>query len=531
MTAARRMTLPRPALAAALAAALWLPATAGIAQQAAADQGSAEHGGVPVPPAGTPPVPFTPVQAELFNYPGSLSNAWADFDNDGDLDLAVSTKAGEVRLYRNDGGTFTSIGEAAGLPMAAHELRGLSWGDYDGDGWLDLLGGATDPKQPTLVFRNLGNGRFEEVGAAIGLGFSGRSARQTSWVDIDGDGDLDLYAADRIGPNRVLLNTGGSFAQAHADEGVSDARATVGACWFDYNQDGRLDLFLANQSGDTDALWRNDGGSFTDVAAEAGVANAGRSKSEGGVGCAVGDYDNDGLLDLFVPNYGANRLYRNKGDGTFEDVSVQTGVSFVNHSVGAAWGDYDNDGWLDLSLMAYEGPPGEQVPTNALLHSEPDGAGGRRFVNVLARDSVVNAGDHGVQWVDFDRDGLLDLSLTDGYGPTGGHPVFRNTLGADVARRSLAVLVLDAHGHFTKVGSEARLRDAAGTVIATRQVGSGDGYNTQSALPVHFGLAELAPVTVEVTFLTGGVRKAVTLEDVDPAAYAGKALVVREPAP
>ena len=138
-----------------------------------------------------------------------------------------------------------------------------------------------------------------------------------------------------------------------------------------------------------------------------------------------------------MPSYGANGLFRNRGDGTFEEEAAKAGVDFVNHSVGAAWGDYDNDGWLDLSLMAYEGPVGEQVPTNALLHSEPDGTGGRRFVNVLARTSPVNAGDHGVQWVDYDRDGLLDLSLTDGYGPTGGHPVFRNTLGAELENLTL----------------------------------------------------------------------------------------------
>lgn len=503
----------------ALACALLLPVAA---------TGQA-HDGVPQPPAGAPAVPFTAVQAELFNYPGSLSNAWADFDGDGDLDLAVSTKAGELRLYRNDDGTFISIGEAAGLPMQAHELRGLSWGDYDGDGLPDLLGGATDPKQPTLVFRNLGDGRFQDVGEAIGLNFSGRSARQTSWVDIDNDGDVDLYAADRIGANRLMLNNGGTFTQALAEDGVSDPRATVGACWFDHDGDGDLDVFLANQSGDADALWRNDGGSFTDVAAEAGVASPGRTKAEGGVGCAVGDYDNDGLLDLFVPNYGANGLFRNRGDGTFEDVAAKTGVDFVNHSVGAAWGDYDNDGWLDLSLMAYEGPTGEQVPTNALLHNEPDGAGGRRFVNVLARTSPVNAGDHGVQWVDYDRDGLLDLSLTDGYGPTGGHPLFRNTLPAELGRRSLSVLVLDAQGHFTQSGAEVRLRDTTGQVIATRQVGTGDGYNTQSALPVHFGLPQLAPVTVEVTFLTATGRKVHSLPGINPADHAGRSLIVQAP--
>lgn len=488
--------------------------------------------GVPLPPADAPALPFEAVQRDMLAVVGSLSNAWGDFDRDGDPDLAVSLKSGEVRLYRNDRGTLVSVGAALGLPQQGHELRGLSWGDYDGDGWLDLLGGATDPKMPTLVFRNRGGATFEEVGAAIGLGFAGRSARQTSWVDYDNDGDLDVYAANRIGPNSLWRNDGGRFTQVMADAGISDARPTVGACWFDYDEDGDLDVFLANQSGAADALWRNDGGAFTDVAVQAGVAGPPRRKEEGGVGCAVGDYDNDGRLDLFVPNYGNNQLYRNRGNGTFEDVSSTVGVAFDNHGVGAAWGDYDNDGWLDLSIMAYEGPVGQQVPTNALLHNEPDGKGGRRFVQLLPRTSPVNAGDHGVQWVDMDANGALDLSITDGYGPEGGHFVFRNTLEKADATRSLQVLVLDSNGRFTRAGAEVRLRDAAGAVIATRQVSTGDGYNTQSALPVHFGLASRSPVAVEVTFMNLQGRRTQRIARVDPARYAGKVLIVREdPAP
>lgn len=515
----RRSSVSRRPLAALLPLCLLL---------AAAPQGDEPGHGVPLPAAGTTAPAFQPVQADLFGVVGSLSNAWGDMDNDGDLDFAVSLKSGEVRLYRNDGGTFVSVGAAMGLPTAAHELRGLSWGDYDGDGWLDLLGGATDPKQPTLVFHNRKGKGFEEVGAAIGLGFAGRSARQTSWVDYDNDGDLDLYAADRIGPNRLMRNDGGRFTQVFAGTGVSDPRPTVGACWFDYDADGDLDLFLANQSGAKDALWRNDGGSFVDVAEQAGVAGPARTKEEGGVGCAIGDYDNDGRLDLFVPNYGPNALYRNRGDGTFENVSVATGVGFANHGVGAAWGDYDNDGWLDLSIMAYEGPVGKQEPTNALLHNESDGKGGRRFVNVLPRNNAMNAGDHGVQWVDYDRDGALDLSITDGYGPVGGHFLFRNLLPAAAAARSLSVLVLDARGHFTRPGAEVRLRDARGRILATRQVGTGDGYNTQSAQPVHFGLATTAPVTVEVTWLRGGKRVVQRRSGITAAAYRGRSLVIRE---
>ena len=113
-----------------------------------------------------------------------------------------------------------------------------------------------------------------------------------------------------------------------------------------------------------------------------------RTKDEGGVGCAIGDYDNDGDLDIFVPNYGHNQLYRNNGNGTFTEVAQDAWRGVENHAVGADWGDYDNDGDLDLSVISYEGAVGAQTPLNALFRN--DGAKG--FVNVLTKDSPLNAG-------------------------------------------------------------------------------------------------------------------------------------------
>jgi ASPIC and UnbV len=195
-----------------------------------------------------------------------------------------------------------------------------------------------------------------------------------------------------------------------------------------------------------------------------------------------------------------------------------------NHAVGSDWGDYDNDGDLDLSVISYVGAPGAQQPQNALFRND----GGAGFVNVLAGDSPLNAADHASQFVDFDGDGGIDLSVTDGYGPKGGHFLFRNTSPADVKARSLSVIVLDAKGHHTRFGAEVRLRDASGRVLGTRQVLTGGGYNSQRAAPVHFGLARLEPVTVEVTFMSNSGRKVQALRNVRPADYAGKSLVVRQ---
>lgn len=471
---------------------------------------------------------FTSIQPETFSVPGSLSNAWGDFDNDGDLDLAVSLKGGEVRLYRNDKGVLTNIGAVVGLPTSGKEIRGVSWGDYDGDGYLDLLGGSNVmpiDQNRSFIWRNEGGKRFAEVAEKIGLTIPGRISRQANWVDYDNDGQVDLYASNRAGPNQLFHNEGGVFRQVFADNGVTDGRPTVGSCWFDYNHDGKLDLFLANQSGATDALWRNDGEkSFTDVAPSLGLNAPGRAKEEGGVGCAVGDYDNDGNLDLFVAVYGASLLYRNKGDGTFEEVGKAAGVADPGHAVGAAWGDYDNDGYLDLYVTSYEGEAGKQTPLDRLYHN--NGKGG--FDQVLTRDSLLNAGDHGVEWIDYNGDGALDLSVMRGYSPVGGHFLFRNDLQGPARSRSLSVLVLDAKGHYTRAGAEVRLYDKAGKILATRPVSTGGGYNAQSAAPVHFGLKSFEPVTVEVSFMSNGGVKKKTVRGVDPRAFAKKPLVIHE---
>jgi FG-GAP-like repeat/ASPIC and UnbV len=471
---------------------------------------------------------FTAIQRETFSVPGSLSNAWADFDNDGDLDLAVSLKGGEVRLYRNDKGVLTNIGAAVGLPTTGKEVRGLSWGDYDGDGYLDLLGGSNVmpiDQNRSFIWKNQGGKHFVEVAEKIGLTIPNRISRQANWVDYDNDGQVDLYASNRAGPNQLFHNEGGLFRQVFADNGVTDSRPTVGSCWFDYNRDGKLDLFLANQSGATDALWRNDGEKgFTDVAPSLGLDAPGRAKEEGGVGCAIGDYDNDGHLDIFVAVYGADLLYRNKGDGTFEEVGKAAGVADTGHAVGAAWGDYDNDGYLDLYVTSYEGEAGKQTPLDLLYHN--NGKGG--FDQVLTRESLLNAGDHGVEWIDYDGDGALDLSVMRGYSPVGGHFLFHNDLQGPARGRSLSVLVLDAKGHYTRAGAEVRLYDKAGKILASRLVSTGGGYNAQSAAPVHFGLKSFELVTVEVSFMSSGGVKKKTVRGVDPRAFSKKPLILRE---
>ena len=479
-------------------------------------------------PASAQEPSMTSIQTALLAMPGSLSNSWGDFDNDGDLDLAVSLKSGEVRLYRNDEGVLVSVGAAMGLPTKGGEFRGVSWGDYNGDGWIDLFAGATVATNNSALFKNDGGKKFVDVAAEVGLLVPGRSSRQNNWVDYDNDGDLDLYATDRGKANRLYRNDGGKFVQAFADGPPTVTSSTVGACWLDYDKDGDLDLFLGNQSGKADQMLRNDGDKgFVDVAPELGMTSLPRTRAEGGVGCAISDFDRDGELDIFVPNYGHNALWKGDGKGGFKNVAQEMGVGVENHAVGPAWGDYDNDGYPDLAVMSYIGEDTtKSTPKDSLWHNE----GGKKFVNVLADNSPLHAGDHGVAFVDYNNDGAVDLSVARGYTEVGSHAVFRNMLPAAKAKQSLSVMVLDAKGHHTQAGAEVRLYDSAGKILGANQVNTGGGYNSQHAAPVHFGVPGQTRVTVEVTFMSKTGRKVHRVPNVSLANYYGKSLIVRRPA-
>lgn len=464
---------------------------------------------------------FSPVETDVFKDAKALSNSWGDYDSDGDLDLVISFAAGNIRLYENERGRFTNIGPEMGLPTAGKETRSVAWGDYNADGYLDLYVGSN--RNGNELYRNDAGKGFTEVGVSLGVDIPHVSTRQISWIDYDNNGSVDLFVADRVGANYLFKNDNGVFSDVSSDVGLADARPTVGACWFDYDSDGLLDLFLTNQSGTEDALYKNLGGTFKDVAPELGMVGGVRTTSEGGVDCTVGDYDNDGDFDLFVATYGRNYLYRNDGQGGFKEVSVDMGIDGDDHMVGASWADYDNDGYLDLYMAGYEGPSDDRHPTDRLFHND-----GTKFNEVDISSSPLNGADHGVQWADFDMDGDLDISLTEGYNIKGHHPLLRNELDPERAKSSLQITVLDQKGLPSRAGAEVRLSGSLGNLLGTRLVATGDGYNSHSNGPVHFGLAKLETLTVEVTFLTPSGRITQTVEGVDPANFFGTSLTIKQ---
>ena len=458
------------------------------------DQGAPRRAGDPLQPT------FTAVQPDLFSAPGGQPNAWADYDNDGDLDLFVGFRGGPDRLYRNDDGHFVDVAALVGVAEPA-ETRAAAWGDFNGDGHLDLYTGfPANVDLPNRLYRNDGDGtHFTEVAADMGVGIEGATTRQPVWVDYDQDGDVDLFVAVRDQVNRLFRNDGDRFTDVSEETGLDDPRRAVGVVWFDMDTDGDLDLFVANQNGDTDGFFRNDEGRFTDVAPELGMDWPGRGEAYGSVGPAVGDYDNDGDLDLFVASYGPDVLWQNQGDGTFADVAPGSPLAGDHHSVAAAWGDYDNDGRADLYVGAYLSSVAEEP--DHLFRNDASG-----FEGVTPAPFVEKGASHGVAWADFDGDGDLDLALANN-NAEGAHPLYRNELTPRPGS-SLQVMVLDARGRPTLPGAEVRLFDAeSGRLLGTRLVDAGGGYCSQGASPAHFGLAEgTGPVQVEVTSFRDGAR-------------------------
>lgn len=464
---------------------------------------------------------FTRVQPDTFGANMALSNAWGDYDNDGDLDLVVAFKGGDVRLYNNEFGGFTNVGPALGLPTDGKERRAIAWGDYDGDGYLDLYVGSN--RQGNELFRNNKSQGFTDMTQEMGLAIERVSTRQISWVDFDNSGTLDLFVADRVGPNILFSNTGGNFKDVSLEVGLADTRATVGACWFDYDQDGLLDLFLANQGTGKDALYKNTGSGFVDIANSLGLEGGPRERSDGGVDCTVGDFNNDGYLDLFVATYGFNKLYQNDGAGGFNEVSNMMGISGNDHMVGASWGDFNNDGHLDLFVAGYHDDDGVRSPHDRFFQNL-----GSKFKELDVDKTVLNGGDHGVQWADFDADGDLDLSLTEGYNIAGRHPLIRNDLPESARFQSLYVNVTDAEGVANRAGAEIRIYDVRDQLLGLRMVSTGDGYNSHSNQAVHFGLPGQESVTIEATFLTAEGRKTQRYENVRPADYFGEFITIRQ---
>ena len=457
------------------------------------------------------PPTFAPVQPELLSTGGAFTNAFADYDGDGDLDLFVGFNGAPNRLYRNDAGTLIDVAADAGL-ADARATRAAAWGDFDGDGDPDLLVGFAPGRESLLRLYRNDHGRFAEVARDVGLARDSGAVRQPVWIDFDGDGDLDLFLAFRDHPNALFQNDAGRFTDVATAIGLADPRKSVGAVWFDYDEDGDLDVYVGNMDGDANGMWRNDGGAFVDVANAAGLMWGGRTPGDannGTVRPCVADVNNDGHLDLFMANYGKNGLFLNRGGGKFEDVSAAWGIAVDARYDACAFADFDNDGRIDLYVNGTV--TGATSYRDYLYRNE-----GSRFVDVTPKNIEALEADHGVQWADFDGDGDEDLALT-GSRPTGMHHLLRNLLPDKEVHRSLRIAITDSAGRAVYAGAEVRVY-AAGSrnLLGTRWIDAGSGYDAQSVVPVHLGVPRYGLVDVEVIVPRAGTRRPIIQSRVNP---------------
>ncbi len=306
---------------------------------------------------------------------------------------------------------FTDVATQVGIVHSypGNSGGGVSFCDFTGDG-LDDLTLATGDGEYIQFYENKG-GTFAALPPLVP---HLQEAKHVLWVDFDNDGDKDLYVATHIGPNRLYRNDGNlNFTDITAEAGlpVEDHR-TFGACWGDFDRDGWLDLYFterkwpASQFTNENRLFRNNAdGTFTEVTWQAGVADADKKPF-----CAAFlDYDNDKWPDIYIANDKAtvNTLLRNNGDGTFTDVSQSTHADLVMDAMCVAVGDYDNDGWLDIYISNIE-------TGNRLLHN----LGAADPTNVVFEEVADQAGVgfHSIGWgslfFDGDNDGDLDLYVS-----------------------------------------------------------------------------------------------------------------------
>jgi hypothetical protein len=478
---------------------------------------------------------------------GGNGLALIDYDGDGRLDIyAVSgfeldERNGRARvprrnaLYRNLGGMrFRNVAAEAGVDLAAWGY-GVCAGDYDDDGHLDLY---VTNYGPNVLYRNKGDGTFEDVTLRAGVASSGWSTG-CAFLDADGDGDLDLYVARYVtapegevaspgrfliwrGVAKVMLGPaglpgaadvyfenlgGGRFEERTEARGLTDTNRAYGfgVLATDYDGDGWTDLFVANDS-NPNLLYRNrEGRGFESVGLAAGVALNGEGRAQAGMGCDSGDVDGDGRLDIALAAFAFdhNSLYRNLGDGGFEDVSQGAGLvaeTFHRMSWGLAFLDADLDGDLDLYFAnGHLFPQVDENPGLKETYAQRDQIllneeGRFRDVSATAgRGLTVRKCSRAVAVGDLDDDGDPDLvvsamdeepTLLENTQQSGNH-----WLGIEVRE--------EGHNPFA-IGARVVVETPDGK-RQIREIRSGGGYLSQSDLRALFGLGGAkGPVAVEV---------------------------------
>ena len=477
-----------------------------------------------------------------------------DYDNDGwpDIFIVNGTRqeglppgpAPSNHLYRNNhDGTFTDVTAQAGL-TATGWGQGVCVGDYDNDGWEDLY--VTYYGKNRLYHNN--KGVFTEVGEKSGVAGSGKAwGSGCAFVDYDRDGNLDLIVANYVdfdfsnapapgerascmwkgvavmcGPrglpgqkNILYHNRGdGTFedvtTKAHIDR--TDGHYGLGVTTLDFDDDGWPDIYVACDSTPSILYRNNHDGTFTDVAVSAGAAFNEDGREQAGMGVTVGDYDGDGRPDIFKTNFSddTSTLYRNNGDGTFDDATFRAGLGLHTQYLG--WGtaffDFDNDSWPDLILVnGHVYPEVDKYHLGSNYH-EPrilyHNNGNGTFADISANGGpgiTATAASRGLAVGDLWNDGQLSVVIS--------NMNARPSLLVNQVRSSnhwIGIRTVGTRSNRDGIGAKVTVR--AGKRILVDEVRSGSSYISNSDMRLHFGLGAATKIdSLEVRWLSGLVER------------------------
>jgi len=456
-------------------------------------------------------------------------DGWTDiyFTNAQSVEMAlVGKKARSALFHNNHDGTFTDVAGSAGVGYPCWAM-GAAVGDYNNDGWPDLIvtcfGGV-------VLYRNNGDGTFTDVTKQAGLGSDMLWATGAAFGDYDGDGFVDLFVAHYVdfhlddlpafgsrktckyhdidvqcgprglkgSPDYLYHNNGdGTFTEVSKQAGVDDAQRYfgLGAVWSDFNHDGRLDLFVAND-GEPNYLYRNDGsGHFTNVAYPAGVAVSQDGIEQANMGVALGDYDHTGRTSIIISHFSEEyaTLFRNDGNLSFTDVSYASGIARASVPYlgwGDVFADIDNDGWLDFLMVNGHVYPQVDTVNIGASYREPKLLF-RNLDNGTFADISKQAGEavqrpqvsRGLATGDLFNRGTIDFVVENLEGqpeilqPKGGSPNHWISFEMEGTKSNRLAL-------------NARVKITAENLVQTEEVLSGGSYLSQNDLRLHFGLGE-----------------------------------------
>ena len=464
--------------------------------------------------------------------------AFLDYDNDGDMDILIvngSTlenykKGGDpmIALYKNNGGTFVDVTREAGLVKRGWGM-GVCVGDFNNDGYPDFYLTAYGPN---VLFRNNGDGTFSDVTASAGVADTHWSTN-CAFGDYDRDGHLDLYVANYVAfdektvPRRgkdskcrflgvdvfcgpqglqgepdVLFhsNGNGTFTDVTKSAGIKDPNYYgFGVVFSDFDNDGWPDIYVANDGNPNLLFHNNRNGTFTEIGvlSGAGVNEAGRAQS--GMGVAVGDYDGNGLFDIFVTNFAGdtNTLYQNLGKLLFADVTSLSGLGEISLQYlgwGTGFEDFDNDGLPDIFVANGHVYPqvdaldaGQHYAQRKEIYRNLGGGKFKEMAQDLGGDVLTPKSSRGAAFGDFDNDGDIDVLVIN----LNDRPsLYRNEGGN---RNHWITLRLEgSHSNRDAIG--ARVEIFVAGKVQVHEVRSGGSYLSHNDMRLHFGLGNASRV-------------------------------------